>query len=313
MSSIFLSHSSRDNFEAVALRDWLAREGWDDVFLDLDPDRGIAARERWERSLYEQANRCEAVIFLVSANWLASGWCLREYVLARTLNKKLFAVVIDPTKSIADLPPELKGTWQAVELTGGQDGVLLPTQLPGSHEERQVVFSRDGLRRLKRGLDKAGLDPKFFALPPEGDRERAPYRGLKSLEAADAGIFFLAPMTLRRPARLSDDGESGRENFPARRTLKIHKTGKLSLPRPRARPPRPPPSGRPQRTPPNRAALLTERNSHVDPSRQIGHRIPAHPGGRGRAAAPGVRLRRHGRVRSVLVDGRLSRRRSQRL
>ena len=55
MSSIFLSHSSQDNFEAVALRDWLAREGWDDVFLDLDPERGIAAGERWERALHEQA------------------------------------------------------------------------------------------------------------------------------------------------------------------------------------------------------------------------------------------------------------------
>ena len=190
MSSIFLSHSSKDNFEAVALRDWLAREGWDDVFLDLDPDRGIAAGERWERALHEQAKRCEAVIFLVSVNWLGSGWCLREYTLARTLNKELFAVVIDPGKSIADLPPELKGTWQAVELGGGQDGVLLKTQLPGSHEEKHVVLSKDGLRRLKRGLDKAGLDPKFFAWPPENDRERSPYRGLKSLEAADAGIFF---------------------------------------------------------------------------------------------------------------------------
>jgi TIR domain-containing protein len=83
MSRIFPSHSSKDNFEAVALRDWLAREGWDDVFLDLDPERGIAAGERWERALHEHANRCEAVIFLVSTNWLASGWCLREYALAR--------------------------------------------------------------------------------------------------------------------------------------------------------------------------------------------------------------------------------------
>ena len=70
--------------------------------------------------------------------------------------------------------------------------MLLPTQLPGSHEEKHVVFSKDGLRRLKRGLDKAGLDPKFFAWPPEGDRERLPYRGLKSLEGADAGISSAA-------------------------------------------------------------------------------------------------------------------------
>jgi hypothetical protein len=107
MSRIFISHSSKDNFEAVALRDWLAAHGWNDVFLDLDPERGIAAGERWERALHEAANRCEAVIFLISANWLASGWCLKEYALARGLNKKLFAALVDPGKTISDLPPEL--------------------------------------------------------------------------------------------------------------------------------------------------------------------------------------------------------------
>jgi hypothetical protein len=190
MSCIFLSHSSLDNFHAIAIRDWLAREGWDDVFLDLDPDRGIAPGERWERALHEAATRCEAVIFLVSANWLKSGWCLREHALARALNKKLFAVVIDPEKPIHDLPPELKDTWQVVNLTGGQDGLLLKIPLPGSHEERHVVFSNEGLRRLKHGLEKAGLDPKYFAWPPESDSHRAPYRGLEPLEDVDAGIFF---------------------------------------------------------------------------------------------------------------------------
>src|SRR5580698_9437964 len=87
VSRIFLSHSSKDNFEAIALRDWLASEGWKDVFLDLDPERGIAAGQRWERALHDAASRCEAVIFLVSANWLASGWCTKEYALARGLNK----------------------------------------------------------------------------------------------------------------------------------------------------------------------------------------------------------------------------------
>src|SRR5271165_1413207 len=127
MSRIFISHSSKDNFEAVALRYWLAAQGWNDVFLDLDPERGIVAGERWERALHEAANRCEAVLFLVSVNWLASGWCMREYRLALALNKKLFAVVIDLGLSSADLPPDLKDTWQVVKLVGGQDGVVLRT------------------------------------------------------------------------------------------------------------------------------------------------------------------------------------------
>ena len=41
LSRIFLSHSSANNAEAVAIRDWLASEGWNEVFLDLDPERGI--------------------------------------------------------------------------------------------------------------------------------------------------------------------------------------------------------------------------------------------------------------------------------
>jgi WD40 repeat protein len=190
MSRIFLSHSSHDDFEAIALRDWLASEGWDDVFLDVDPDRGVAAGERWERALYAAATRCEAVVFVVSASWLASGWCRKEYELARGLNKKLFAVLVDLSKTIADLPPELTGVWQVVDLAGGQDLKLFPTARPGSHEEKHVGLSQSGLVRLKRGLEKAGLDPKFFAWPPEREPDRAPYRGLKPLDAEDAGVFF---------------------------------------------------------------------------------------------------------------------------
>ena len=52
------------------------------------------------------------------------------------------------------------------------------------------AISQSGLSRLKRGLEKAGLDPTFFAWPPEAELDRAPYRGLKALEAEDAGIFF---------------------------------------------------------------------------------------------------------------------------
>jgi WD40 repeat protein len=190
LSRIFLSHSSKDNFEAIALSVWLASEGWSDVFLDLDPERGIAAGERWERALHAAANRCEGVIFLVSGNWLASGWCLKEYALARGLNKKLFAALIDPSITIASLPTELSGVWQIIDLANGLDLRLFRAQAPGSDDERHVGYSESGLLRLKRGLQKAGLDARFFAWPPESEPDRAPYRGLKPQEAADAGIFF---------------------------------------------------------------------------------------------------------------------------
>lgn len=189
MSRIFLSHSSANNVEAVALRDWLNCEGWNDVFLDIDPDRGIAAGERWERALNEAANRCEAVLFIVSRAWLASDWCVKEFNLAHHLNKRLFGLLVEDLP-VAELPVYLTSTWQLVRLSAGRDHVMLRVTMPFTGVETHVTFSAEALARLKTGLQRAGLDSRFFAWPPESDPSRPPYRGLRPLEAEDAGIFF---------------------------------------------------------------------------------------------------------------------------
>lgn len=188
MARIFLSHSSADNFSATALRDFLIAEGWDDLFLDLDPQRGIAAGERWERALNQAASRCETVLFLVSRAWLASRWCLKEFNLALRLNKRMFGVLIEEIPT-SDLPSDLTASWQVVRLAGGTDHRMFRTILP-SGREGHVTFSKAGLSSLKIGLTKAGLDARFFPWPPEGDNNRPPWRGMRPLEAEDAGIFF---------------------------------------------------------------------------------------------------------------------------
>jgi formylglycine-generating enzyme required for sulfatase activity len=67
---------------------------------------------------------------------------------------------------------------------------MLRAILPITHKEVHVTFSAEGLQRLKHGLERAGLDPNFFNWPPANDPGRPPYRGLRALEAEDAGIFF---------------------------------------------------------------------------------------------------------------------------
>lgn len=190
MSRLFISHSSADNAAAIALRDWLVAEGWSDLFLDLDPDRGIAAGERWERALNEAARRCEAVLFLISKAWLASRWCEKELTLARRLNKRLFGVLIEEGLALSDLPSDVASHWQVVNLATGRDHQQFRVTLPGTGAEEHVTLSREGLARLKAGLQRAGLHASYFAWPPETDPRRAPYRGLRPLEADDAGIFF---------------------------------------------------------------------------------------------------------------------------
>jgi formylglycine-generating enzyme required for sulfatase activity len=189
MPLLFISHSAKNDAEAAALVAWLAQEGWDDVFLDVSPDRGISAGERWERALNDAAARCEAVLCLVSRDWLASSWCRKECDLAHRLNKRIFGLLIEPIAR-NELPSELTETWQLVQLWSGRDHLPIRAVLPITHDEVNVTFSSEGLQRLKYGLEFAGLARTYFAWPPPDDPNRPPYRGFRPFEAEDAGIFF---------------------------------------------------------------------------------------------------------------------------
>src|SRR5580693_3399026 len=161
MARLFISHSSRNNDKAIEVRDWLAANGWDDVFLDLDPERGIAAGQRWKEALQKAAYRCEVVLALVSPEWLGSGWCKSEIDAARLLGKKVIVALVGVDK--AQVPPDLT-------------------------DEQFIDLSADpqAYRRLKEGLKRAGLDPTSFPF----DAGRRPYPGLACLEEQDAAIFF---------------------------------------------------------------------------------------------------------------------------
>src|SRR2546425_20845 len=134
----------------------MVREGWsgaDDIFLDLDPDHGLVAGERWAKALEDAATRCEAVLFLVSEGWLASRWCGDEYQLANKFNKKLFALLIDDV-ALDRLPGGMSAQWQVVRLTGEPAKRFL-TVHPQTRQQSPVHIAEAGLRSLKRGLDRA--------------------------------------------------------------------------------------------------------------------------------------------------------------
>jgi hypothetical protein len=79
LSRPFISHSSANNAAAIALSKWLSEQGFDDVFLDIDPDSGgLLPGERWQEALKAAADRCQAVLVLVSPAWLDS--MLTEFI-----------------------------------------------------------------------------------------------------------------------------------------------------------------------------------------------------------------------------------------
>jgi WD40 repeat protein len=187
VSRIFLSHSSVDELEAVALKEWLANNGWKDVFLDLDPERGLLAGERWQEALRRAADRCEAVVFVVTPAWAKSKWCLTEFLLAKSLNKRIFGAILKPV-ALGELPVELTAEWQLSQLVGeGPKEVITFTD---KGQLQQIEFLGDGLTRLRIGLKNAGLDASYFPWPHPDDKKPTPYRGLFPLGEADAAIYF---------------------------------------------------------------------------------------------------------------------------
>lgn len=190
MSRIFISHSSRDNAKAAALCAWLDENGYDEYFVDFDPERGLVAGERWEQALKKGVDYCEAVICLISESWLASEFCRLEVRHATWLGKAVIPLLIDDLSN-DQLPDWLSNEWPYIHLheLGDCETVKAPVR-PDDGELRNVRFPVDGLRRLRRSLALTGLAASSFPWPPKDEPTRAPYRGLRPMGANDGGIFF---------------------------------------------------------------------------------------------------------------------------
>lgn len=161
MSAIFISHSSADNAAAAQIKAWLEAQGHTSLFLDFDPEAGIKGGSGWEQTLYQKLRQCQAVIALLTPNWLASKWCFAELVQARERGKAIFPLKVQDCDAAS-----VFGDIQHIDLT---------------------VLRDEGLERLRLGLLERGLDPLDVF---DWDPGRPPYPGLLAFEEQDAAIFF---------------------------------------------------------------------------------------------------------------------------
>jgi len=143
MPALFMCHSSRDRIATERVSGWLRRAGFTTVFVDFDPERGIPAGRNWERELYAQLRRTEAVVFLATRAATESRWCFAELSLARSLGHPVFPLAMD---SGVQLP--LLADVQWIDLTGAD--------LTSDGDESQQP---SGLLALLAGLGAGGLEP----------------------------------------------------------------------------------------------------------------------------------------------------------
>ena len=143
MSRIFLSHSSRDSRQAVALKNWLSEqrpELANEIFLDIDPRTGLRLGEQWKGQLFTSNSRCESVICLVSKSWEASSECKTEYRTAEGLGKRILVGRLEDLGGT-----DITSQWQRCDLfaEGEQSEITVPDGPP-------VRFNTAALNQMRR-------------------------------------------------------------------------------------------------------------------------------------------------------------------
>ena len=158
MSTIFISHSTRDKTIALQVLERLRKQGYEALFLDSDPEAGIKAGRDWERDLYRNLKLAAAVVVLCSPDSMASRWCFAEITQAKALGKALFPVVIRPCEVVGSLTDR-----QVIDMArrGEEEGFqrlfdfASEARYPGASGRGE----EEGFQRLFDGLRAAGPDP----------------------------------------------------------------------------------------------------------------------------------------------------------
>lgn len=160
VSTLFISFSSTDRGAAVGVKQRLEAQGYEAPFLDFHPEDGIPAGRRWEPELRRRIAMSRAVVLLCTPRSVASRWCFAEVQLAKSLEKPVFPIVLEPCE-----------------------------MFPALAEVQVIDVSVEGeaaWERLWRGLELAELDPDAdFAYKPG----RPPYPGLDGFTEDDAAVF----------------------------------------------------------------------------------------------------------------------------
>lgn len=163
---LFISHRTTDKAAAEDLRRRALARGYsaEQLFLDSDPESGIAAGEDWEHVISDRLKKCQALIVVCSPRWAESKWCFAELVYAKTQGKLVFPVVIEECVL---------------------DAVL---------GERQAVFvfreGENAVERLWKSLEEHGLGPHEHRPWPPDHGDPCPFPGLDYFSDRFAPVYF---------------------------------------------------------------------------------------------------------------------------
>jgi energy-coupling factor transporter ATP-binding protein EcfA2 len=216
MTRVFISHSSKDNELATKVGGWLKADGHN-VFFDDDRHDGIEGGDPWEERLYEGLRWADAVLCIVTGDYVRSQWCFGEIITAKTLGSRILPLVtekgvshplLDDLQHVAyyetqpQVRDEICGILREMDAAGGAGWPDHRSPFPGLRafdvDMHRAYFGRrgdvDSLVRLLRSLAKRGEEQIVVVVGPSGCGKSSLVRaGLLPAIADEPGWATLTP------------------------------------------------------------------------------------------------------------------------
>lgn len=168
---LFISHPTADKQFALDLHRRALEQGYDErqLFLDSDLESGIPAGADWEHVIYDRLKNCRALLVVCSPRLKESKWCFAELVVAKTLGKLVFSLMVEECEL---------------------DVVLAERQSVCPCREGEEAF-----KRLWKSLEEHGYGPRDTRPWPPRDEhgkpiDRCPYPGLMAFTERFAPVYF---------------------------------------------------------------------------------------------------------------------------
>jgi WD40 repeat protein len=160
MARVFVSHASGDRFVAEQLHAWLKSAG-NEVFLDQNVRDGLTVGDVWEQRLYERLRWADAVVCILTADFLRSSWCAAEIGIARSQGSRLMPVVAE---SGITHPLLSRSQYQYLDLT--------------EDEQKAQAVLTEAMHRIDSAGGRGWPD------------DRSPYPGLRAFDVDLHRVFF---------------------------------------------------------------------------------------------------------------------------
>jgi WD40 repeat protein len=217
VARVFISYASEELALAMEVARWLVGAGHE-VFLDKDPQHGIAVGDEWEKRLHERLRWANAVVCIVTSAYLKSAWCTAEVSTARSRGNRLLPLRAEPgvdhqlmrSLQYADLTKDqtvarsaLVAALRRIDAVGDagwpDDRSPFPGLLPFDADRHTVFFGRnveiEEIAELLRSAAGRGDGAALLVVGPSGCGKSSLARaGLLPTMGGEPGWWTLPPM-----------------------------------------------------------------------------------------------------------------------